>query len=188
MSCNVLHPQCWQQQRWIGAGGARNRHSGETLGGKAQIGLSRTAASADSAASLGRGCTRGAPALHLGTCGAATPPCTIGGHRAPPPDTRQPRAGSCCCFRQHRTVDLWTHRAARCTVPGVLRGATCRRQGLRTLVTCHTTAVTWRLPKHGRKGENLRAVGRSRRSRGASRMGHTGGAQCSCAVSGSRHP
>ena len=34
MSCNVLHPQCWQQQRWIGAGGARNMHSGETLGGK----------------------------------------------------------------------------------------------------------------------------------------------------------
>ena len=49
MSCNVLHPQCWQQQRWIGAGGARNRHSGETLGGKAQIGLSRTAASQNGA-------------------------------------------------------------------------------------------------------------------------------------------
>ena len=111
MSCNVLHPQCWQQPRWIGAGGARNMHSGATVRKKAQIGLSRTAASADSAASLGRGCTRGAPALHLGTCGAATPPCTIGGHRAPPPDISQPRAGSCCCFRQHRTIDLWAHRA-----------------------------------------------------------------------------
>ena len=68
------------------------------------------------------------------------------------------------------------HRAACCTVPGVLRGATCWRQGLRTPVMCPTTAVTWRLPQHGRKGENLRAVGRSRRSRGASRVGHTGGA------------
>ena len=80
------------------------------------------------------------------------------------------------------------HRAACCTVPGVLRGATCRRQGLRTPVMCPTTSVTWRLPQHSRKGENLRAVGRSRRSRGASRMGHSGGAQYSCAVSGSRHP
>ena len=43
MSCNVLHLQCWQQARWIGAGGARNMNSGETVGKKAQIGLSRTA-------------------------------------------------------------------------------------------------------------------------------------------------
>ena len=34
---------------------------------------------------------------------------------------------------------------ARCTVPGVLRGATCRRQGLRTPMMCPTTSVTWRL-------------------------------------------
>ena len=39
MSCNVLHPQCWQQARWIGAGGARNMHSGATVRKKAQIGL-----------------------------------------------------------------------------------------------------------------------------------------------------
>ena len=45
IDCVRLHPQCWQQARWIGAGGARNMHSGETLGGKAQMGLSRTAAS-----------------------------------------------------------------------------------------------------------------------------------------------
>ena len=45
MSCNVLHPQCWQQARWIGAGGARKMHSGATVRKKAQMGLSRTAAS-----------------------------------------------------------------------------------------------------------------------------------------------
>ena len=129
--------------------------------GMGSVALAHSLNQPTSAASLGRGCTRGAPVLHLGTYGAATPPCTIGRHCAPPPDTRQPRAGSCCCFRQHRTVDLWAHRAACCTVPGVLRGATCRRQGLRTPVTCPTTAVTWRLPQHGRKGKNLCALGRS---------------------------
>ena len=51
MSCNVLHPQCWQQARWIGAGGARNMHSRETVGNKAQIGLPRTAGSAAERAS-----------------------------------------------------------------------------------------------------------------------------------------
>ena len=51
MSCNVLHLQCWQQARWIGAGGARNMNSDETVCRKAQILLSRTAASAAQQAS-----------------------------------------------------------------------------------------------------------------------------------------
>ena len=77
--------------------------------GMGSVALAHSLNQPTSAASLGRGCTRGAPVLHLGTYGAATPPCTIGRHCAPPPDTRQPRAGSCCCFRQHRTFDLWAH-------------------------------------------------------------------------------
>ena len=39
MPRNALHFQCWQQARWIGAGGARNMHSGATVRKKAQIGL-----------------------------------------------------------------------------------------------------------------------------------------------------
>jgi hypothetical protein len=39
MPRNALHFQCWQQTRWIGAGGARNMHSGATVRKKAQIGL-----------------------------------------------------------------------------------------------------------------------------------------------------
>ena len=144
--------------------------------GMGSVALAHSLNQPTSAAPPWRGCTRGSPALHLGTYGAVTPPCTIGRHRAPPPDTRQPRAGSCCCFRQHRTVDLWAHRPPSSMLHGSWCPSRSHMLALRTPVMCPTTAVTWRLPQHGRKGENLRAVGRSRRSRGASRVEHTGGA------------
>ena len=95
MSCNVLHPQCWQQARWIGAVGARNMHSGATVRKKAQIGLSRTAASAAERASavLPRGEKEGREAA------AAAGLLSLGG-------------GWCRCRRSPSLLGAWEDEAA----------------------------------------------------------------------------